>query len=67
MKCLREAGCYYFLSLWAKYLKLGVRQRLRWLDGITDSMAMNLGKFQEMVRDRGGLCAIVRGVAKSWT
>ena len=40
-------------------------QRLRWLDSITDSMDMNLSKFQEMVEDRGIWCATVHGVSKS--
>ena len=42
-------------------------QRLRWLDGITDSMDMNLNKLQEIVKERGHWNAGVYGVAKSWT
>ena len=42
-------------------------QRIRWLDGITDAMDMNLGKLQEMVRDREAWHATVHGAAKSWT
>ena len=42
------------------------RQRIRWLDGITNSMDMNLSGLWDVVRDWGALCAAIYGVTKSW-
>ena len=43
------------------------QQRVRWLDGVTNAMNMNLGKLREMVRDREAWPAAVHGIAKNWT